>query len=72
MGTGFDSFTDTAHTSFINIPKHTLKNRFLLKEVMIKHGFHILETEWWHFTWENDRNYSVLDLSFKELAKLTD
>lgn len=72
MGTGFDSFSDTAHTSFIHLPKKALRNRFLLKEVMIKHGFHIFETEWWHFSWENDRNYSVLDLSFKELAKLSD
>ena len=72
MGTAFDSFSDTSHTSFINIPKQTLRNRFLLKEVMIRHGFHILETEWWHFSWENNRNYSVLDLSFKELTNLSD
>jgi D-alanyl-D-alanine dipeptidase len=72
MGTGFDSFTDTAHTSFIFLPKQVLKNRFLLKELMIKHGFHIFETEWWHFYWENDRNYSMLDLSFKEMEKLTE
>lgn len=72
MGSAFDSFSDTSHTSFIQLPKQALKNRFLLKEVMIKHGFHIFETEWWHFSWENDRNYSVLDLSFKELTKLTE
>ena len=72
MGTGFDSFTDTAHTSFIHLSKQVLKNRFLLKELMIKHGFHIFETEWWHFYWEDNRSYSVLDLSFKELAKLNE
>jgi zinc D-Ala-D-Ala dipeptidase len=72
MGTGFDSFSDTAHTSFIHLPKQVLKNRFLLKELMIKHGFHIFETEWWHFYWKNDRNYSILDLSFKEMGKLTE
>lgn len=72
MGTGFDSFTDTAHTSFIHLSKQVLKNRFLLKELMIKHGFHIFETEWWHFYWEDNRSYSILDLSFKELAKLNE
>jgi len=72
MGTGFDSFSDTAHTSFIHLPKQVLKNRFLLKELMIKHGFHIFETEWWHFYWDKERDYSLLDLSFKELAKLTE
>lgn len=72
MGTSFDSFSDTAHTSFILLPKQVLKNRFLLKELMIKQGFHIFETEWWHFYWEDNRDYSILDLSFKELGKLTE
>ena len=72
MGSAFDSFSDTSHTSFTQLTKEAFKQRFLLKELMIKHGFHIFETEWWHFSWANDRNYSVLDLSFKELAKLTE
>lgn len=72
MGSSFDSFSDTSHTSFIQLPKKALKNRFLLKGAMIKHGFHIFETEWWHFSWENDRNYSILDLSFRELGKLNE
>lgn len=72
MGSSFDSFSDTSHTSFIQLSKKALKNRFLLKAAMIRHGFHILETEWWHFSFENDRNYSILDLTFKELGRLND
>ncbi|THU39957.1 peptidase M15 [Niastella caeni] len=67
MGTGFDNFSDTAHHGFTNLPPAVLKNRKLLLETMEKHGFNKLETEWWHFYWTNDRNYEVLDLSFKEL-----
>jgi D-alanyl-D-alanine dipeptidase len=69
MGTGFDNFTDTAHHSFKNFPANILSNRKLLKETMEKHGFKTLETEWWHYSWPNDRNYEVLDIGFKKLKK---
>jgi zinc D-Ala-D-Ala dipeptidase len=72
MGTGFDNFSDTAHQDFKQLTEEIIKNRVLLKEVMTQHGFSMLETEWWHFSWPNDRDYKVLDLSFKQLAKLTD
>lgn len=67
MGTGFDNFTDTAHHGFKNLPGEVLKNRTLLKETMENFGFKALETEWWHYSWPNDRNYDVLDLDFKKL-----
>jgi D-alanyl-D-alanine dipeptidase len=70
MGTGFDHFTDTAHHSFTKLSSTVLQNRKLLKEVMLKHGFNLLETEWWHYYWPNDRNYEVLDLDFKKLKKI--
>lgn len=69
MGTGFDNFTDTAHHSFKNLPADILTNRKLLKETMEKYGFKALETEWWHYSWPNDRNYEVLDIDFKKLRK---
>ena len=71
MGTGFDNFTDTAHHSFTKLNATVLQNRKLLKDVMLKHGFNLLETEWWHYYWPNDRNYEVLDLDFKKLKKLS-
>jgi D-alanyl-D-alanine dipeptidase len=71
MGTGFDNFTDTAHHTFTALPETILNNRKLLKEVMLKHGFKLLETEWWHYYWPNDRNYEVMDLSFEKLKRIT-
>jgi len=69
MGTGFDNFTDTAHHIFKELPLTVLQNRSLLKETMEKYGFKALDTEWWHYSWPNDRNYDVLDIDFKKLAK---
>lgn len=68
MGTGFDNFSDTAHHNLKNLPPEILKNRALLKETMEKHGFKALETEWWHYSWPNNRNYEVLDIDFRKLA----
>ncbi|HZF63790.1 MAG TPA: M15 family metallopeptidase [Chitinophagaceae bacterium] len=70
MGTGFDNFSDTAHHSFTNLKPDVLRNRSLLRQTMVKHGFTPLETEWWHYSWTNDRNYEVLDLRFEQLKKL--
>lgn len=67
MGTGFDNFSDTAHQDFTALPADVLEHRRLLTGVMEKHGFTKLDTEWWHFFWNNDRGYEVLDISFDEL-----
>ena len=70
MGTGYDNFTDTAHHTFTNFSNTVLQNRQLLKSTMEKHGFKALETEWWHYSYPNDRQYDVLDIDPKKLAKI--
>lgn len=69
MGTGFDNFTDTAHHSFTHLLPEVLKNRALLRSLMEKHGFKALQTEWWHYSWPNNRNYDVLDIEFRRLRR---
>ncbi|HEX6334264.1 MAG TPA: M15 family metallopeptidase [Flavisolibacter sp.] len=68
MGTGFDHFSDTAHHAFAALPDHARKNRALLRSLMEIHGFRALETEWWHYSWINDRNYQLLDIPFHKLS----
>ncbi|WP_276484586.1 M15 family metallopeptidase [Paraflavitalea pollutisoli] len=69
MGTGFDNFSDSAHQSFAALPQQVLANRQMLSSTMRKHGFTLLETEWWHYYWPNDRNYEVLDIPFAALKQ---
>lgn len=69
MGTGFDHFSDTAHHAFSSLSQEVLNHRQLLKSSMEKYGFRALDTEWWHYSWPNDRNYAVMDLPFKKLKK---
>lgn len=66
MGTAFDSFTDTAHHNFTALPADVLANRRLLKQLMWKHGFNYVPTEWWHYHWR-DKHYDVLDIPFEDI-----
>lgn len=70
MGTGFDNFSDTAHSDFTNLPLQVLKNRHILKDAMEKYGFLQLSTEWWHYYLPNSSSYGLLDISFSDLKKM--
>lgn len=69
MGTGFDNFSDTAHLDFSKLSPDILKNRLLLKTTMEKHGFKVLETEWWHYSLGDGKEFELLDIDFDELKK---
>ncbi|MCH5718416.1 M15 family metallopeptidase [Niabella hibiscisoli] len=68
MGTGFDNFSDTAHHSFKQLPEPILHNRQKLKTVMAKYGFTALSTEWWHYTYQSNIRFDVLDIPFRKLS----
>ena len=49
MPTDFDSFTQTAHMDFYDLPADVLARRETLKKIMTAAGFSYTRTEWWHF-----------------------
>jgi D-alanyl-D-alanine dipeptidase len=64
MPTGFDDFSPRAWRDYGALPLGALYNRTLLREAMEAHGFHGLESEWWHYAYRGAKTYSVLDLPF--------
>lgn len=50
MPTGFDDFTSYADRDYSDCTDSAAKNATLLQELMEKHGFEGLQSEWWHFT----------------------
>lgn len=65
MGGTFDHFGIESHPDYTGkITKTQLKNRRYLRDVMIKHGFKPLDTEWWHFTLRNEP-YPDMYFTFK-------
>ena len=50
MGGPFDYFGELSHPDYRGITDEQYKNRMLLRDCMIKHGFLPIDCEWWHFT----------------------
>ncbi len=50
MGTDYDFCGAEAYTSNTNLPDTVLRNRQLLFDLMRRHRFNMIRTEWWHFS----------------------
>ncbi|MCB9272655.1 MAG: M15 family metallopeptidase [Lewinellaceae bacterium] len=64
MGTPYDFFGPEAHPSYTGLPDTVLARRSLLRETLMKQGFHPIRTEWWHFSYEK-HNYELSDMLWK-------
>jgi len=71
MPTGFDNFSDTAHSCFMQLSDTILNNRKLLRRAMEKQGFRQLSTEWWHFYLPDfSRKYNLINIPFDTLNEM--
>lgn len=62
MPTPFDEFSERAHRNFSKCSLEAQKNRQILEDLMHKHGFVGLATEWWHFDFQSWREYPVIEV----------
>lgn len=68
MGGTFDYFGELSHPDYTDtLTDEQIANRNLLRDVMIRHGFKPLDTEWWHFTLK-DEPYPDTYFTFKVRA----
>jgi len=68
MPTPYDDFTESAHRNFMDLHGEAIRNRQLLEQVMTRHGFVGLPTEWWHFDDRDWKNYPLLDVDIPGAA----
>ena len=54
MGGTFDYFGYRSHPDYPYLTEQQKQNRHLLRSVMLKHGFRGIDTEWWHYTLNNE------------------
>ncbi len=66
MPTPYDDFTPRAALAFTDLPAEALANRALLRDVMTKHGFDPLPSEWWHYDFRGWERFDLLDVSFDD------
>lgn len=67
MPTGYDDFTPRAHHDFQDLDPAVLRNRTLLRETMVKHGFDPLPSEWWHYDFRGWERFELMDVGLDEL-----
>lgn len=68
MPTPYDDFTPRAAHAFSDLPPDVLANRQLLLEVMTKHGFEPLPSEWWHYDFAGWRDFELMDVALEDLG----
>jgi zinc D-Ala-D-Ala dipeptidase len=64
MGTDFDFFGKRAYHDNMDLPPAILHNRRVLKEVMERHGFWSIRTEWWHYNLNTASNDAIANFSW--------
>lgn len=54
MGGTFDLFSEVSHPDYEDLTEEQKNNRKILHDAMVKAGFVGIDSEWWHFTLENE------------------
>ena len=67
MPTGYDDFTPRAAHDSTDVSRQALINRKVLREVMERHGFDPLPSEWWHYDFRGWERFELMDVSLSEL-----
>jgi D-alanyl-D-alanine dipeptidase len=65
MGTPFDFFGIEASHNNKNFSKTILKNRKLLKRIMLRYKFKSFDSEWWHYNLKNAKLDPVSNFKWK-------
>lgn len=69
MPSPYDDFTEKAHHDYQGCTPLAKKNRTKLRVLMEKHGFQILDNEWWHYDFKGWEAYPISNESFEELGR---
>lgn len=67
MPTGYDDFTPRAGHGFDDLPATVLGNRRTLREVMERHGFTALSSEWWHYDFGGWEEFPLMNIELDAL-----
>lgn len=67
MPSAYDDFTERAAADYPGGTPEQRRARTLLRQAMEAEGFRVNAEEWWHFDYEDWREYPILDLKFGEI-----
>ncbi len=64
MGTVFDFFGPESSHNYLKLSRKVLKNRLLLKNIMLKHNFESFDSEWWHYNLVGSKKESLSNFTW--------
>lgn len=67
MPSGYDEFTERAYPNHAGGTERQRELRDLLRSAMEAEGFTVYEFEWWHFDYNDWREYPILDIPFDQI-----
>ncbi|TAE30514.1 MAG: D-alanyl-D-alanine dipeptidase [Candidatus Kapaibacterium sp.] len=67
MPSEYDEMTDRAYPAYTGGTPEQTRLRDLLKEKMEEQGFKVFSIEWWHFDYNDWREYPILDIDFSQI-----
>jgi D-alanyl-D-alanine dipeptidase len=67
MPTPYDDFTARARQDFADLPADVLANRARLRDVMTRHGFDPLPSEWWHYDFRGWERFELMNVPLTAL-----
>ena len=70
MPTDFDDFSKKASPLHQNISAKAKVNRDYLISKMYKHGFKVLNSEWWHFDYQNWYTVPIMDIPLEKMSEI--
>ena len=68
MPSEYDEMTERSHADYAGGDPEPRRLRDLLRAAMEAEGFTVYAPEWWHYDYQDWRQYPVLDLSFSEIS----
>lgn len=69
MPSKFDDFSSNAYRTNSKITVEAKKNMDLLTKCMVDNGFNTINTEWWHFSDVESKNYKISDINLNLFLK---
>lgn len=69
MPSGYDEMTERADAHYTGGTPDELTRRDLLRHAMVKQGFEVNPTEWWHFDYKDWKQYPILNVRFEDLTR---
>jgi zinc D-Ala-D-Ala dipeptidase len=68
MPSSYDDFTPAAYRSNTDAPAEALAASRMLEEWMVAEGFVPLANEWWHYDWQDWRQFPIMDVPLEDVV----